>query len=246
MTPRIGITTYQGGTASPKAQRYAAAIRAAGGEPIWLEPADVHASPSPEAVLARLDGLLLSGGMDIDPRHFGETVIEGAAVEIDVERDAAELPLTRAALACDLPILGICRGIQTLNVAAGGSLYQDLSLMGVDVQMHLHNGGRQAQEAAHDIQLVAPTRLRSVFDGERAEANSFHHQAVRTVASELIVSARAPDGVIEGLEHPARRFVIGVQWHPERMVDHHYRQRRLFEAFIAAAQRSSARHPRSC
>ncbi len=235
MTPRIGISTYEGGPASSKAQVYATAVRAAGGEPIWLRPTTLANAGTPKTLLAALDGLLLSGGLDIDPRHFGETVIEGASVEIDADRDALELPLTRAALATDLPVLGICRGIQTLNVAAGGSLYQDLSLIGVDVELHQQRGKREAWEAAHAVDLVSGSHLAAAVEATRGEVNSFHHQAVHVPAPDLVVTARAPDGVIEGLEHPTRRFVVAVQWHPERMIDHDRRQRRLFEAFIAAA-----------
>ncbi len=237
MSPRIGITTPSGGASSKKQAAYAAAIRAAGGEAVWLEPADLMKSGNPQEILAGLDGLLLSGGKDINPSYYGEPVLDGASVDIDAERDTAELPLTKAALAAGLPILGICRGIQTLNVAAGGSLYQDLSQIGVDVQLHQQRGRRPEWKAVHRVELVPDSRLAGLMDGASAEVNSFHHQAVHVPAPRLVVTARAPDGVIEGLEDPARPFVVGVQWHPERMRERDSRQRRLFEAFVAAARR---------
>ncbi len=236
MTARIGITTFQGGPSDPKAQVYAAAIRAAGAEPIWLQPTDLLDPHTPEAVLATLDGVLFSGGKDIHPRYFGEPILEGVSVEIDEERDAAELPLARAAVAAGLPVLGICRGIQTLTVAAGGSLYQDLTLIGIDVGVHQQRGRLPDWQSAHEVGLVPGSRLAGILEGERAETNSFHHQAVRLPAPGWLITARAPDGVIEGVEHPGHRFVVGVQWHPERMARHDRRQRRLFEAFLAATR----------
>ncbi len=240
MTPRIGITTFEGGPSERKVQVYAEVIRAAGGEPVWLQPSDVPNAPRLKAVLATIDGVLLSGGKDIHPRYFGESILEDASVEIDEERDAAELLLARAAVEAGLPVLGICRGIQTLNVAAGGSLYQDLAVIGIDASVHQQRGRLLEWQPAHQVGLVPGSRLASLLDGERVETNSFHHQAVHLPAPGWLVTARAPDGVIEGLEHPAHRFVVGVQWHPERMVSHDRRQRRLIEAFIAAARASRA------
>lgn len=235
--PRIGITTRAGGPSSPKTQRYALAVMAAGGDPVWLEPFLILAARTPEEILADLDGLLLSGGDDIDPRYYGEPLLPEAGVEIDARRDAAELLVTRAALAAGLPILGICRGIQTLNVAAGGSLHQDLGLENLDAVTHQQKGSGKADwEPAHSIAVEAASRLASILGGVQAEVNSFHHQAVKAVASGFAVTARAPDGVIEAIEHPGRPFVVGVQWHAERMVDHQAGQRRLFEALIAAAR----------
>ena len=235
MTARIGITTFQGGSSAPKPQAYAAALRAVGAEPIWLQPTDLLPY-RPEAVLATLDGVLFSGGLDIHPRYFDEPILEGLSVEIDEERDAAELPLARAAIAGALPVLGICRGIQTLNVAAGGSLYQDLTLIGIDGGVHQQRGRLPDWQPAHEVGLVPGSRLAEILEGERAETNSFHHQAVHLPAPGWLITARAPDGVIEGIELPGHRFVVGVQWHPERMAHRDRAQRRLFEAFLAATK----------
>ncbi len=235
MAPRIGITTFQGGPSTAKTRAYAEAVRAAGGEPVWLQPADLPDPQGLSVVLATLDGVLLSGGKDIHPRHFGEPILEEAAVEIDEQRDAAELPLTRAAVAHGLPVLGICRGLQTLNVAFGGSLYQDLSVVGIEISVHQQRGRLLDWQPTHAVELVAGSRLAATLGGASAEVNSFHHQAIHRPAPGWWVTARASDGVIEGLEDPTSRFVVGVQWHPERMVDHDHRARRVFAAFIAAA-----------
>jgi putative glutamine amidotransferase len=236
-TPRIGLTTTAGGSAQSKERWYALAVAAAGGEPVWLEPSVILAARRPEELLPGLDGLLLTGGADIDPRYYGELVRPDAGVKIDAQRDAAELLLTRAALAAELPIFGICRGIQTLNVAAGGSLHQDLGALPLDPSVHQQGApGKADWEPAHAIAVTPGSRLASVLGGRRAEVNSFHHQAVKVLAADLVATAEAPDGVIEALEHRTHPFVVAVQWHPERMVDHYAGQRRLFEALIDAAR----------
>lgn len=236
MTPRIGITTKAGGPATAPGRLYAAALRAAGGAVAWLEPDSLNADP--RQALARVDALVLSGGVDVDPRHYGEAEMAPAGVDVDPARDALELPLIRAALDADLPILGICRGIQMLNVAAGGSLHQDLALIGLDPGVHQQRkAGRGEWDTAHVIVIAAGSRLAALLGSGRPDVNSFHHQAVNQVASRFIVTARAPDGVIEALEDPARTFVLGVQWHPERMVEHHAPQRRLFAALVDAVYR---------
>jgi len=236
MRPRIGITTYQGGAANPKPQVYAGALHDVGAEPMWLQPGELPDPARLDDVLARLDGVLFSGGKDIHPRYFGEPILEGMSVEIDEERDALELPLARAAIKAGLPVLGICRGIQTLTVAAGGTLYQDLSLLGIDVTVHQQRDRLPEWQPAHTIELVPGSQLAGILGGERGETNSFHHQSVRTPAPGWVITARAPDGVIEGVELPGHRFAVGVQWHPERMARRDGRQRRLFEAFLAATR----------
>jgi putative glutamine amidotransferase len=245
MTPRIGITTYQGGSTSVKGEAYAAAVRTAGGEPLWLQPADVPDPRRLEAVLEAIDGVLFSGGIDIHPRHFGEPILEGASVEIDEQRDTLELPLARQAVARGLAVLGICRGIQTLNVAFGGSVYQDLSVLGIEGRVHQQRDRLEPWQPAHPVVLIARSKLATTFDGKHAEVNSFHHQAVHNPAPGWVVTARAPDGVIEGLEYPDARFVVGVQWHPERMIQRDPSSRRLFAAFVEAARGNQHTH-RAC
>ena len=234
--PRIGITTKQGGPATQSGRFYAAAVEAAGAEVVWLEPETV-AGTDPEEILREVDALVLSGGVDVDPRHFGEGVVSAANVEIDPRRDEVELPLIRAALARDVPVLGICRGIQMINVAAGGTLHQDLGLIGLDPAGHQQRqAGRKVDEVAHPVRIERTSQLATALGSDRVEVNSFHHQAINRPAPGFVVTARSPDGVIEGLEHPGRTFAVGVQWHPERMVGAHAEQRRLFQALVDAAK----------
>lgn len=234
--PRIGITTTGGQRAKERERYYAQAVVDAGGVPVWLEPAQVLAARGPEEILNDLDGLLLSGGADIDPRYYGEVVRPEAGVKIDAQRDAAELLLTRAALVSDIPILGICRGIQVLNVAAGGSLHQDLGALPIDAAVHEQPASKKVWEAAHSVTVTKGSLLASLLGGGQVEVNSFHHQAVKALAPDFAVTAHAPDGVIEAVEHRSRPFVLGVQWHPERMVSHSGIMRKLFEALMDAAR----------
>lgn len=234
--PRIGITTKAGGATHPAYRLYASAVEAAGGDAVWLDP-EILAGTDPQEILHDLDGLLFSGGVDIDPQEFGEAVVPDAGVEIDPRRDALELPLARAALAADLPVFGICRGVQTLAVAAGGSLHQDLALVGRDRAAHQQReAGKDETDLAHPVHVDAGSRLAAVMGEGGHEINSFHHQAVRDVPAGFVVTARSSDGVVEALEDPRRPFLIAVQWHPERMVDRYPSQRRLFAAFVDAAR----------
>lgn len=233
--PRVGITTKQGGPSTEAGRAYAAAVEAAGAEVVWLEPEAVEGT-DPEEILREVDALVLSGGVDVDPSHFGEAVIPEAQVEIDARRDAAELPLIKAALERDVPVLGICRGIQLMNVAAGGSLHQDVALIGLDRTEHQQReAGRGTVDVAHPVRIERASVLARALGVDRAEVNSFHHQAIKQPAPGFVVTARSPDGVIEGMEHPGRTFVLGVQWHPERMVGSYDEQRRLFRALVLAA-----------
>jgi putative glutamine amidotransferase len=234
--PRIGITTSAGRSANERERYYVQAVTAAGGEPVWLEPSVILAARNPEEVLGELDGLLLSGGGDIDPRYYGEIVRPEAGVKIDAQRDAAELLLTRAALASEMPIFGICRGIQTLNVAGGGSLHQDLRELPIEAAVHRQARTKEDWEAAHSVTVTKGSRVAALLGGGQAEVNSFHHQAVKAVAADFVVTAQAPDGVIEAIEHRSHPFALGVQWHPERMVSHSAVQRKLFEALMDAAR----------
>ena len=151
----------------------------------------------------------------MDPRHYGQGI--AGTLQPDPERDELELRLTREALAAGMPVLAICRGMQLLNVALGGTLHQDIGTRHTLVPPDMHRAG------------IAPgTRLHAIL-GAGVEVNSRHHQAADALGKDLIISASAPDGTVEGLEKPGDAFVLGVQWHPEDLPD-----RRLFEAFAAA------------
>jgi putative glutamine amidotransferase len=194
---------------------YDEALRLAGLEP-------VHISPQEPRHMAGLAGLLLTGGSDINPARYGQP--PNGSQTIDEERDEMETALLAEALEADLPVLAICRGAQLLNVAHGGSLIQHLATSEV------HNPG------AHRIEVASKSRLASIIGQGTHEVNSRHHQAADRVGEGLIISAVAPDGVIEGLERPDRTFVIGVQWHPEDRVQISKADRNLFEAFATAVR----------
>jgi putative glutamine amidotransferase len=184
--------------------------------------------------LGIVDGLILSGGVDIDPALYHESP-HPVLGEIDRARDAAEIALVREALDEDVPMFAICRGIQILNVAMGGTLYQDLPSQHPSPVVHRQDeAGFARSEFIHDISIEAGSRLRAIVRGDAMPTNSLHHQAVREVADGLVVTARAPDGVVEAAEVPDRRYVLAVQFHPEETAPHDERSRRLFEAFVAA------------
>jgi putative glutamine amidotransferase len=180
-------------------------------------------------------GMILSGGGDIHPSSFGETDC-GLLWRIDRERDRTELSLARWALKEGRPVLAICRGIQTLNVAAGGSLIQDIPTQVPDALAHSCIAGRPMPDIAHQVIVDPHSRLAELIGGGSVGVNSAHHQAVKAVGDGLVAVARAADGVIEALEAPAHNFCIGVQWHPEAMVESTPIMRRLFEGLIQAAQ----------
>jgi putative glutamine amidotransferase len=212
------------------AEFYANAVRMAGGDPILLRAGD----PVP----ARFDGLLLSGGADVHPRFYGQAIDDGIreTLTIDDARDALEMPLARRALHDDLPILCICRGAQVINVAAGGTLWQDLSLAGISPPHHNQDGRLSYWEYGHEVRVDARSRLETLVGAGTVGVNTYHHQAVADPAPGFVVTARAADGTVEGIESTAHRFVVGVQWHPERLVRHHAVHRGLFEGFVDAAR----------
>ena len=182
---------------------YARAVTAAGGLPVHL-PQHVHAA----AYAGRLDGLLLSGGADVDPRRYGATPSCDVGV-VEPDRDRAELGLVELAMADDLPVLGICRGLQLLNVWAGGTLHQHVPA---------HARYDRAPDVGHDDIVVSPTSRLGLMYGRSRRVNSLHHQSVDRVAEGWLVTARAADGTVEALEWPGHD-VIAVQWHPELMAD---------------------------
>ena len=204
---------------------YVRAIEHAGGRPLLVPPSD----DGLEETLDAIDGLILSGGSDLDPDLYGQ---EPHAETKDVvpERDRAELTLLQAALARDMPVLAICRGSQVLNVAAGGDLVQHLpETVGHDG--HKHTPGVFAD---HDVTLEEGTELARLL-GERAPVKSHHHQGFGRVGEGLRVAAHAEDGEVEAIEDPSKRFALGVLWHPEAGED-----RQLFEALVAEAGRYRA------
>ena len=210
---------------------YVRAVESAGAVPLVLAPGPLaHVAD----LVERLDGLVLSGGADVDPGHYGEEPHE-TVDDVTPERDAFELALSRAALLRDLPLLAICRGHQVLNVATGGTLIQDIPSQ---VQGALdHDPKKERWEPAHEVRILPGTRLREILGRDRVAVNSIHHQAIREPGRGLVVTAYSVgDDVIEGVEIPARRFVVGVQWHPEAFWDQPETFQPLFAALVAASR----------
>jgi putative glutamine amidotransferase len=204
---------------------YVRSVEQAGAIPVVLAPGGPDdAAP----LLDRLDGLLLSGGVDVDPALFDEPP-HPRLRRVDRQRDEFELALVREALRRDIPILAICRGIQVLNVATGGTLIQDLPSGIAGAERHDRPEPRSGR--VHEIGIEKGTRLLGILGATNVSVNSFHHQAVSRVGTGFVVSARCDeDGVIEGIEMPDRRFVVGVQWHPETFWDHPDSFQSLFDA----------------
>ena len=214
------------------ARDYSRAIEYAGGTPLLIpHVGDIECI---NQYLGVLDGLVLSGGGDIDPLLFGQEPHQNLG-SVDRVRDEMELQLTQKALDQDLPILAICRGIQMLNVAAGGTIYQDIAAeMPQPTLRHSQSGA--GWYASHTIDIISESRLFQIFDSPTARVNSFHHQAVREIGEGFIATAKAKDNVIEAIESPTRRFALGVQYHPEMMWEHHPEVLNLFTAFLKACQ----------
>lgn len=187
-----------------------------------------------QLILDRVQGLLLTGGSDIDPSLFGQ-VRHPSIKRVVRERDLFEIALAQEAVQRDLPVLAICRGQQVLNVALGGTLYQDVSEVPGAIQ---HKSETARDETSHEVDLAPGSRLRAILGEPRMAVNSFHHQAVHDVGRDLVVSARCPvDGIIEGLEAPGQRFTVAVQWHPEDFVERSTAFEPLFAAWIEACGR---------
>ena len=212
---------------------YVHAVESAGGAPLVIPP---HVEKAKlRAIFEHLDGLLLSGGGDILPALFGEED-SGLLWAVDERRDRAELALARWALAEGFPLLAICRGIQVLNVAAGGTLFQDIPTQVSHALSHSIVAGNPRARVSHTVEVKAGSRLAALLGAGELGVNSAHHQAVKAVGAGLVITARAPDTVVEGLEAPDHPFCVGVQWHPEAMVASFPVMRRLFEGLIEAAQ----------
>ena len=206
---------------------YVRAIEHAGGVPVVLP--IIENQDCISGFIDMIDGLLLSGGGDIEPSLFDEEPNPSLG-SIDPLRDWVEMELTAAALQQNLPILAICRGIQVLNVAAGGTLYQDISQHAKTLVKHRQSA--PGWHASHTINIEPETILFKIFGSQTGRVNSYHHQAVREPAEGFIVSARSTDMIIEAIESQKRKFVLGVQFHPEMMWERHQEAASIFSTFV--------------
>ena len=228
--PVIGVTRCS------RLEDYVASVERSGAQARVLD-----VSESPRTVLQTIDGVLLTGGGDVDPAFYGQDRHE-TVEDAEPGRDEFELDLARRAIEADVPLLAICRGAQVLNVAAGGTLVQDIP---TTVTTELSHSLKEPKDCvAHDIQVANDSRLHTALGGAVSAAcacrvNSRHHQSVGKLGRNLKASATAPDGVIEGIEAPDATFCLGVQWHPENF----WRTgefKPLFDAFVAAARERMA------
>ncbi len=241
MRPRIGITSWfrddSDGLERWAAVRatYTGAIRTAGGLPLILPIADDDPGLIAE-YLGAVDGLLFTGGGDVAPAYYGEAQDERCH-EPEGERDLFEMRLVRAALATRTPILGICRGLQVINVAGGGTLYQDIQCRPGTLP---HHSARREdrRKLVHGVRILPNTRLHDIMGVTDSRVTSTHHQFVKDVARGFRATAESvEDGIVEGIEQPDYPFLVAVQWHPERMYQDHREHLALFRALVTVASR---------
>ncbi|HEX7238779.1 MAG TPA: gamma-glutamyl-gamma-aminobutyrate hydrolase family protein [Longimicrobiaceae bacterium] len=221
-------------------QRYFLACTSVGAVP-WMVPLLDEDPETLRAIYERLDGIFLAGGVDMDPASYGEERHELCG-RTDLPRDAVELQFARWAMEDGKPVLGVCRGMQVINVAAGGTLLQDCGeqFEGAIKHDYFPGAGWARDYLAHEIRVAPDTRLRRLFGAETVMVNSMHHQGIRRLGEGLVGSAVSPDGLLEALEGSGDAFLVGVQWHPEMLIDTDEGTRRLFEEFIESANRFHA------
>jgi len=217
---------------------YVRAVEQSGGVPVILPPQ----CDAADRLVASIDGLILSGGPDVEPSRYGDTSVHSATYGIDRPRDQFEIELFAAALRQHIPVFGICRGIQVMNVALGGTLIQDVADQhpgAADVGHRQHERGLETSAVGHAVTALDPARL-PIFEDSELGVNSFHHQAIRDLARGLIPVAYSPDGLIEAVSYAADPSVFAVQWHPELMFERDAAHLRPFVQHVDAA---AARRP---
>ncbi|MFO0809708.1 MAG: type 1 glutamine amidotransferase [Gemmataceae bacterium] len=219
-------------------QRYVQVLSTLGAVP-WLIPLLPTDEPTLRSIFDRLDGVFLTGGVDVDPSRYGEAK-ESYCGHTDPDRDAVEFLLVKWAMAEHKPLLAVCRGFQVLNVACGGTLYQDVTAQRPASMKHDYfpqAGGTPTRDfLAHEVRVEPATRLGRCLQAECVPVNSMHHQGIKELAAGLVPSAYAPDGVIEGIEGANGQYLVAVQWHPEELT-HQPGMRRLFTEFLSEATR---------
>jgi putative glutamine amidotransferase len=239
LKPLIGLTTTRmpnpsGRPAFGINEPYVKSVANAGGLPILI-PLGLS-NDDLDVLLPRLDGILFTGGYDIDPRQYGNQPHPKVEV-IDADRDRVEMHLVHTVIQSGKSFLGICRGCQVINVALGGSLYEDLPEQ-LPGEVHHDNHDHPRNFLAHHIDIQSDSRLAKIMSSNHARVNSLHHQGVRKLAPELRTSAIASDGLIEAFELPGYPFGLAVQWHPEELQEHEV-MRKLFQTFIHSTHKNS-------
>lgn len=234
--PLIGLTTSHitsksNDTYVATPEAYVQAVTQAGGCPILI-PSGISEGTL-NALFPKLDGILFTGGGDIHPKYFGEEEIPELG-GVDVQRDEMEFFLLKQSVRENVPFLGICRGIQIINVGLGGTLYLDIPSQVPQALRHQCSPDFPRHHLAHDVQVSPDSHLADILGEHTVKVNSMHHQAVRTLAPALRATGFSPDGLIESLELPDHPFGLAVQWHPECLTAHRS-MRALFEAFVRAA-----------
>ncbi len=236
--PLIGITmshsVKKGSPYDYVNQSYVHAVEMAGGVPVPLPNAGVSSE-----LLTMCDGVLFTGGGDVHPKYYGEELAGTDPESVEENRDSVERDIFKQARASGIPVLGICRGIQTIAVFAGGTLIQDIASLqqknGGGEPAYSHRQSMDRHKPSHSITIRPGTRLHSIQEKETRDVNSLHHQAVNRVPDGWIVSAFAQDGIIEAIERPGQPFMLAVQWHPEELAPENADDFRLFEALVKEA-----------
>jgi putative glutamine amidotransferase len=234
--PLIGLTTYNnknkyGFPVAALMHKYILAVTEAGGAAVLI-PCGLNEELQ-HAMMAKLDGLVFTGGGDLDPATYGAES-HPELDEVDAGRDALELSLVKYAVETGVPFLGICRGFQSINVALGGSLYTHIQGQHPNAIKHKYDSGSEREVLAHKVLISSDSRLGKIFGEKEFLVNSLHHQGVKQAAPGLTLAGFAPDGLLEALEVRDHPFGVAVQWHPEWLTGHPH-ARRLFQAFVEAA-----------
>lgn len=217
-------------------QRYFLACTSVGAIP-WMVPLLEGDEETLRGIYDRLDGVFIAGGVDVDPTSYGAERHQLCG-RTDLARDYVELMFARWALEDGKPVMGVCRGLQVINVAAGGTLVQDCEALYPNAIKHDYfpGAGWARDYLAHPVKLAPGSRLAASFGGDEVMVNSMHHQSIDSLGQGLVPTAWAPDGMVEALEGAREdQFLVGVQWHPEMLIDTDPGTKRLFEAFIEAA-----------